>query len=86
MICPYCGEKMEHGYIQSGDCFDVFFTKKKSKLASALGITQLTTGNTLGVFVEAYKCEACKKIVIDYSEKRAQMEETKIITDNGERY
>ena len=70
MNCPFCGKEMTLGYIQCRD--GVYWTEKK-QLISALsvlgkGCTPLANGaapNSGTVF--AYKCEDCKKVVIDYS-------------------
>ena len=68
MNCPYCNREMEKGYIEQTDFrFGLrwapanrgngFFvsTKKDVKLTAALK----------GGHVIAYRCEGCKKIIID---------------------
>lgn len=69
--CPYCKEEMEQGYIQ---CRDGLWWAKKKRPVPALPSmnkesVKLGTGGFLeGDTVEAYRCRACKKILIDYSD------------------
>ena len=71
MKCPYCEKEMTLGYIQCRD--GVYWTLKKQLVASlsslGKGSTCLSNGaadNSNTVF--AFKCEDCKKIIIDYRE------------------
>ena len=73
MKCPYCEKEMTLGYIQCRD--GVYWTLKKQLVASlsslGKGSTCLSNGaadNSNTVF--AFKCEDCKKIIIDYSSER----------------
>lgn len=77
MKCPYCEKEMTLGYIQCRD--GVYWTLKKQLVASlsslGKGSTCLSNGaadNSNTVF--AFKCEDCKKIIIDYkyNEKRSK--------------
>lgn len=70
MKCPYCEKEMTLGYIQCRD--GVYWTLKKQLVASlsslGKGSTCLSNGaadNSNTVF--AFKCEDCKKIIIDYA-------------------
>ena len=69
MKCPYCGNEMRPGCIQSRDC--LYWTEKTRVLPALPPMDQnalhLTGGVKAfnGVTVEAHWCEACKKIVID---------------------
>lgn len=70
MKCPYCGNDMEKGYIQSRD--GVIWRKKKSAV-SVLAVfapdaVDIGTddGNPFGGhFVVVYRCADCKKFLID---------------------
>ncbi len=71
MKCPYCGEEMRLGYIQSRD--RVAWDEKK-KMVTAFSPTKtatvdLATEGSLfgGVSAEAYLCVDCKKVIIDYA-------------------
>ena len=69
MMCPYCGNKMELGYIQCRD--GVTWTPKKQLVAalSVLGKGSVSLANGAAEsskMVYAYKCGDCKKVVIDY--------------------
>ncbi|MDD5945649.1 MAG: PF20097 family protein [Clostridia bacterium] len=72
MNCPYCGKEMKLGYIQCRD--GVTWTLKK-QLVSSLSFlgkesTSLENGaadNSSAVY--AFKCDDCKKVIIDYSKK-----------------
>lgn len=73
MKCPYCEKEMILGYIQCRD--GVYWTLNKQLVASlsslGKGSTCLSNGaadNSSTVF--AFKCEDCKKIIIDYSNER----------------
>lgn len=71
MKCPCCDKEMELGYIQCRD--GVYWTPKKQFVAAlscfGKGSTSLANGaadNADAVY--AYKCESCRKVVIDYGE------------------
>ena len=70
MKCPYCNKEMELGYIQCRD--GVTWTPKKQLVAalSAWGKDSVSLENGAAYnprTVYAYKCGACKKVIIDYS-------------------
>ena len=73
MKCPYCDKEMTLGYIQSRD--GVVWTPK-ARFVSALnlyrkGITDLANGATeYSGTVYSYKCDDCKKVLIDYSKPK----------------
>lgn len=72
MICPYCGKVMKRGCIQ---CRDGVYWSEKERLIAALGIgggqTIKLSGNSTGIFggsvAEAFCCDECNKIIIEYS-------------------
>ena len=72
MKCPYCDNEMQKGYIQCRD--GVYWTPIKqwvSALSSmAKGAIAIGTDDKLmpKSSAEAYHCETCKKVIIDYSE------------------
>ena len=70
MKCPYCGKDMTLGYIQCRD--GVWWTLKK-QLVAALSFfgkdsTSLDNGASDNAHaVYAYKCDDCRKVIIDYA-------------------
>lgn len=73
MNCPYCNEMMEEGIIQ--DQHEINWLPKDAKfkfLGSSLfhkGSLVLSEFSFLkGSSVVAYRCDRCKKIIIDYSQ------------------
>lgn len=66
--CPYCNENMVRGVIQGGR--GVFWAKKEKKIPTIPPISNdaiMLTGGIVGeMSIEAYKCEKCKKIIINY--------------------
>ncbi len=69
--CPYCNSEMKLGYIQSRD--GVVWDAKKRKIAAfpSLRSDAIVLGSADGAFsgtsIQAYNCEKCKKIIIDYA-------------------
>ncbi len=61
MQCPYCGNEMEKGYLQSRDGIG---WGKKELLVKAF--SELFSEKPLGTAVETYNCRRCKKLVIEY--------------------
>ena len=71
MNCPYCGKEMEKGYIQSRDGLNWTAKKRLVAALSSLGQDSLSLKNDAADnnrTVYAYKCAACKKVIIDYTE------------------
>ena len=73
MKCPYCGEEMQLGCIQ---CRDGVYWSEKERVIAALNIgggksiklNEKSIGGPFGgASAEAWLCEKCKKIVIEYS-------------------
>ena len=66
MNCPYCGEEMEAGTIQSNGSTLLFAVREYAFLKLARdGDVQLARG--FDSSVSADRCPACKKNMIDYS-------------------
>lgn len=72
MKCPYCGEEMQLGCIQ---CRDGVYWSEKERVIAALNIgggksiklNEKSIGGPFGgASAEAWLCEKCKKIVIEY--------------------
>lgn len=66
MLCPYCGEEMDKGVVQSGR--KIFWTRNKKKMfwvpnSSKGDIT--IAGEMNGWTKEANLCKECRKIIID---------------------
>lgn len=64
MKCPYCNNEMESGYIQCRD--GVTWTPKK-QLIPALSFLGKGGVHLASNAVCAYKCDECKKVIVDYS-------------------
>lgn len=70
MECPYCKKEMKYGVIESPQ--EINWKPIKAKLFSAArfhkdAIVLARQSLLKGSCVEAYRCDSCKKIVIDYS-------------------
>lgn len=70
MTCPYCGKEMTLGYIQCRD--GVYWTLKKQLVSSLSFLGKESTSLANGASddshaVVAFKCDNCKKVMIDYS-------------------
>lgn len=69
-ICPYCGEVMQHGYIQSN--YPIAWTSRKLKFFTfkAFYADDSCILADIGVIgaacAVAYKCDKCKKVIIDF--------------------
>ena len=74
MKCPYCEKEMEQGFIQCRD--GVTWTPKKQPIAalSVLGKGSMPLINGAAEnsrTVYAYRCDMCKKVIIDYAEDQS---------------
>ena len=69
MKCPYCGEEMEDGLIQSPQ--EIFWYKKKRSFGiSALYEDSIVLSKLAlwkGSAIISYNCRKCEKLVIDYN-------------------
>lgn len=70
MNCPYCGEQMKKGVVQSAR--QIFFTTKAHKMwfvpdMATKNEVLLSSHNWTSPTCEAYICTYCQKVVIDYS-------------------
>ena len=68
--CPNCGNEMKKGYIQSGT--RLAWVPKVSKLSVEPSLNKesvlLSNQSRFSInYVDAYLCEGCKKVLIDYS-------------------
>lgn len=69
MNCPYCGNEMTRGWVQSAR--KVLFTTTKKEGGFFINNKKdvvLTANNFVNPTCIAYHCGACKKVVIDYAE------------------
>ena len=70
MNCPYCGNEMTRGWVQSARKVLFTTTKKEgSFLTNNKNDVVLTVNNFVNPSCIAYLCGTCKKVVIDYAEK-----------------
>ena len=75
MICPYCNNKMEEGYINSSH--ELNWKKGDKKYSQGYSVNYDYNDSVLlgsfsflkGTAVKAYCCRNCTKIIIDYSER-----------------
>ena len=75
MKCPYCGNEMEQGFIQSPQ----EISWKKGDKRPFLGRAQFHEGSVIlselsfmkGSAVTAFLCRDCKKVIIDYLDEKA---------------
>ncbi len=68
MICPYCGEEMVDGFIQSAN--QIYFNKGKRARFFAAGDLRsrnLTRVSLRAPNLKSYLCENCQKIIVDVS-------------------
>ncbi len=66
MVCPYCGEEMVSGFIQSAN--QIYFNKgNKARFFAAgdLRSRNLTRVSLRAPNIRSYLCENCKKIIVD---------------------
>ena len=73
MKCPYYDKEMELGYIQNRD--GVYWTPKKSLLPvfaplrkNSISLDNGACDTSATIF--AYRCDDCKKVIIDYSKNQ----------------
>ena len=77
MKCPYCGNEMEEGIIQSSHEIAWIKGSKRHAFSRAdfhEGSVVLSQLSFLkGSAVTAFLCRACEKVIIDYSDKKADL-------------
>ena len=68
--CPYCGNPMKEGFVQSSR--QIYFNRGKRRVFAS-GDLKSRCISDLGLFkapgTKAYYCEGCKKIIIDLEQK-----------------
>ena len=77
MNCPYCGQAMEQGLLQSPQ--EISWIKGKKR--RLFGRAELHEGSVVlselsilkGSAVVAFLCRDCRKVVIDYGEKDSDL-------------
>lgn len=66
MLCPYCGEAMDKGLVQSAR--DILWAVEKKKMfflsSESKGDISIAKGGN-GSVKESYLCRKCNKIIID---------------------
>lgn len=75
MICPYCGDEMEQGVIQSP--YQIFWAPGDKRHGA--GNADFHDGSIVlsklsffkGSAVEAHVCRGCKKLVIDFGNEKS---------------
>ena len=66
MKCPFCGDEMRSGYLESTKPF--YWSKQKSAII-IVGDVKISTGYLLGCYAESDYCTRCKKIITSVPEK-----------------
>lgn len=72
MKCPFCSKEMEKGKVKSTK--EIFFSSDEEKLVFFAEVEEdvdilLSSNNWTSPACTAYHCDACRKVVIDYSEE-----------------
>lgn len=79
MKCPYCGEEMEQGVIQSPH--EIAWKNKRSYIGTAKFHKGSIILSKLAIFegsaVTANCCHKCEKIIIDYKDGSCDMNKAK---------
>lgn len=70
MICPYCGAEMEQGYLQGVNRVAWVKSPRKISLLPKAGEIMLENNSFKSFLLRAAICKACKKIVVDYADKK----------------
>lgn len=71
--CPYCNQEMKKGYIQCSN--RIAWTPNLSKISVEPSLNKesiiLSKQNRLSInHIDAYICEKCKKVIIDYFDNK----------------
>ena len=68
MTCPYCNKEMELGYIDQTDFMPLeWYPANREMIFSVMISKKRNVRLTYNGTVKAYRCEPCKKIIIDES-------------------
>ena len=70
MLCPYCGEEMGKGLVQSART--IFWSRKKKKLFFIPNESEgdvVIAGGANGSIKEAYLCKTCNKVTVDLTKE-----------------
>ncbi|MBR4421430.1 MAG: hypothetical protein IKS69_02745 [Erysipelotrichaceae bacterium] len=71
MNCPYCGNEMIEGFVQSSE--HIYFNRgNKARFFAAgdLRSKSLTRLSIRAPYVKAYMCDRCQKIIMDLKRKQ----------------
>ncbi len=70
MLCPYCQEEMENGFLQAGNI--LVWVKKKHyfSLLPREDEVLLDKNYLTGVFLPSWLCRRCKKVITEYEEEK----------------
>ena len=72
MNCPYCGNEMERGLIQSP--YELaWFKGEKRRLFNGRDAVTLSEPSLMGSAVEAHLCRKCRKLVIDLADEMSDL-------------
>ena len=65
MNCPYCNKKMELGYIDETDLFHRLEWYPANRDSGFFKSNKRNVRLSYDGCIKAYRCESCKKIIID---------------------
>lgn len=69
MRCPFCGNPMEKGFIQSGNLMVWVKKKHHISLLPREGEVVLDRNYWSGATIPAHICKQCKKVIAEYEEE-----------------
>ena len=77
MNCPYCNQEMEDGIIQGRDELSWKKGTKRPLFGRAMfhddSVVLSELSYIKGAAVIAYLCRSCKKVIIDYSDEKSDL-------------
>lgn len=69
MICPYCNNEMQSGYIKA--CRNIFFDKVKDANPNMFTKNAISLGKFWELTqIECYYCDSCEKFIFDNPRKK----------------
>ncbi len=70
MLCPYCKEEMEKGFLQAGNI--LVWVKKRHYLSLLPRKDEIVLDKNYltGVFLPSWLCRNCKKVITEYEEQK----------------
>ena len=67
MVCPYCGEEMQKGFLQSTGGGAAYWTEKLKAFSTLFNPDIIGEHDWIhGFSIPASRCTKCRKIILDY--------------------